>query len=117
MILRYEVEYVVEGGRLASAPPSLTYPEGVWVLSVPDELKGILGDEKAKVSVSLGHKIGGPHYSSVSLYVSVSLTCDQSEDSVTKAKEIATESTMSFIDEYLPGCYEHLTRLVGDIVT
>jgi hypothetical protein len=84
-------------------------------MTMSDPVKKVLGDGKARVSVSLAHKVGGPHYSSVSLSVNVSLSCGQDTDNVEEARELALAMATEFIEVNLGACYEHLTTLVGEV--
>jgi len=115
--LRYEVEYEVNGVLLADAPASLGGPEGLVDMSMSDDVKKVLGDEKAHVGVSLTHKIGGPQYSSVGLNVYVNLTCGQDEDTVIEAQNQALSLAMEFIELNIGACYKHLLRIVDEVVT
>ena len=84
-----------------------------------DSLKALLGNGKARVSVSLSEKISGPvGYSSVSTNVSVTFSCNQDEDTVNAASAAAFEQAVAVTDEIFPKAMQlleaHLQRYVQD---
>lgn len=80
-----------------------------------DEYKSLVGDGGAKVSVSVGEKVGAPQYSSVSLMCSVSMVCDQDTAVISKAQTAAFEECVAFIDAHVDVAYDmleiHVNRL------
>lgn len=67
-----------------------------------DKFKELLGDGSARVSVGVDEKFNGPSgtYSSVSLRVNVTLTCDQAEKVIDKAAEEALNVGLGFLDKH-----------------
>lgn len=66
-----------------------------------DRLKKLLGDCQARTSVSVSEKVSGPDYSSVSMNVTVTLSCDQSDKALAEAQEIALSECLVFIDAHI----------------
>jgi hypothetical protein len=62
-----------------------------------DTAKSLVGDGEAKVTVSLTLKEGA--YGDYSAFTSVTLTCDQSLETLEKAHELATGLASMFISE------------------
>lgn len=73
-----------------------------------DKFKVLVGDALSRVSVSVSEKISGPSYSSMSISVTVTLTCDQSEKILAESRELALGECLGFIDTQLAdlqGCF------------
>lgn len=65
-----------------------------------DEYSEIIGDGKAKLSMGLGEKIGGPYgYSSVDVRVNVTLTCNQDEKTLADAAHLAFKECIAVLDD------------------
>lgn len=73
-----------------------------------DKYKQLLGDMQARVSMSVDEKIGGPGYSSVGVHAAVTLSCNQDEESIKKASELAFAEAMRLVDEKVVYTYEVL---------
>jgi hypothetical protein len=89
-----------------------TYKETYYM---KDEFKTILGDGQARVSVGLDEKIGGRNYSSAAVRVNVTLSCDQSADTIKKATEMAFNTAAEFLDTHLPPAVRLLDQHISDI--
>lgn len=93
---------------------NLTWEATMQHTKAKETFSQFAGDGKAKVSISLSEKIGGPQYSSVSVMVTVSLTCNQDEETINKAAGAAHTHTISLLDSYiedaLDGLHAHLER-------
>ena len=75
-----------------------------------DKYKAIMGDCSARVTVGLDESIGGPYgYSNAKIRVSVTLSCDQSEESMEKAKRYALDECLTFIEDRIGTSYKQLT--------
>jgi len=62
----------------------------------------VYGNGAARVSVGLGEKIGGPYgYSSVDVRVNVTLTCNQDEETLTRAAHLAFRECVSVTDDII----------------
>lgn len=80
-----------------------------------DRFQSIRGDQGAKVTVSLTERIGGPYgYSQVSLGVTVSLQCHQSEDMILRAETMALEESMEFLDSNFGTAHQLLVKHLGE---
>lgn len=84
-----------------------------------DELKALVGDGQARVSVSLSEKMSGPYgYSSINVSVTVTMNCDQSVEYVRKAEEAALQECLGFLDTAVDTGYasltSHLARYIKD---
>jgi len=65
-----------------------------------DHMKALLGDGNARVTVGVDEAMGGPYgYSSVKVRVSVTLSCDQNAESVTKAQQICFDQCTNFVED------------------
>lgn len=95
----------------------LTWEMTMQNKKVHDQFKNLIGDGYGKVSVSLSEKIDGPGYSNTTVYVSVSLACDQSKGGIEAALGAAHDEAFAFldahIDEAVHRLHHHLQRL-GD---
>lgn len=70
-----------------------------------DKFKQLIGDANARTSVSVSARMGGPYgYSSVSVNCSVTLTCNQDDDTIQEAKMAAFQEAFGFIDVAMPQC-------------
>lgn len=82
-----------------------------------DALTALAGDGKAKVEVTLSEKIGGPQYSSLGIYVTVTLSCNQDTGTVHKASTEAHHIASALLEEYveagIPVLFNHIDKL-GD---
>lgn len=67
-----------------------------------DKFKELLGDGQARVSIGMDERIAGPHYSSVSIRVNISVNCNQSAETIEAATELLSDEAMA----YLEGHYE-----------
>ncbi len=67
-----------------------------------DAFKGLLGDAQARVSIGLDEKFPGPSgtYSSVGIRISVTVSCDQSKESIDKTTELAFDYASDFLDRH-----------------
>ncbi len=64
-----------------------------------DTLTAYLGDERARVRITLEERLSRPGtYSSVSLHCTVELTCGQTKKAVDATKDLALAECMTFID-------------------
>lgn len=115
VILEYTIEYNINGELRADAPASLEYPEGLIMMDDTDEVQEILGDEKAQVGISMSHKLGGPHYSSVSIHASVRLRCGQNAELIERANVVALDIVSTFVGEYSTQCYDHLLNVLNGL--
>jgi hypothetical protein len=86
-----------------------TYTE---IENLRDKYKVLLGDGQARVSLGVDERVSGPHgtYSSVSVRVSVTLSCDQSEEGISKASDLAIRKASSLLDQHLPIAVRKLRR-------
>jgi hypothetical protein len=100
--LRIHVLVLVYDRRGNSLDP---YPIEV---NMADSIKEVLGDGKGEVSMGLSKKIGGPQYSSVSLYVNVKLRCGQDEASIQQAQRLAMDEVLLAMDEHFDNAVELL---------
>lgn len=80
-----------------------------------DEYRDILGDGSARVSVSLGEKVGGPYgYSNVMINVTTTLGCNQDEETVARAHALAFQQNVQVLDDHFQTAYQlleaHLSR-------
>lgn len=80
-----------------------------------DALAALAGDSKARVEVTLSEKIGGPSYSSLGVYVTVTLTCNQDQSTVFKASTEAHHVASALLEEYIeagiPVLFNHIDKL------
>jgi hypothetical protein len=82
-----------------------------------DKFRQLIGDSGARVSISVSERIGGPYgYSSVSVNVTVTLSCDQNVATVREAEQQAFQEAAGFADENIEKAYAmleaHLEKLV-----
>lgn len=75
-----------------------------------DEYKKIIGDGNARVSVTLSERIGAEHYSSCSVSATVTLTCNQDQETIQRAEKMALNEGLAFLDEHVPVAWELLTQ-------
>ncbi len=80
-----------------------------------DALVALAGDGKAKVEVTLSEKVGGPQYSSLGVYVTVTLSCNQDSGTVhaasTEAHHIASALLEEYIEAGIPVLLNHIDRV------
>jgi len=79
-----------------------------------DRLKALVGDGLARVSVSVSEKVSGPDYSSMSISVTVTMTCDQNEKTVATAREEALGECLTFLDAQLADVQTCFLKAVDD---
>lgn len=77
-----------------------------------DALASLLGDGKAKVEVTLSDKVGGPAYSSTTVYVTITLSCNQDEKTVMRAASEAQTMAASLLSEYIEDASKTLLHRV-----
>lgn len=107
--LRAEVTVVDRTGKIAFVDDvPFNFVETQYMPSNKDKYKTLLGDTNAKVSVGLSVKLSGVGYSSASISVNVSLSCDQTEDTVARAKGFALDECAAFIEAHAPGVTDML---------
>lgn len=75
-----------------------------------DDFKKLLGDAQARVSIGMDEKIAGPHYSSVSIRINITASCDQKTDVIREMQELLTKEAMA----YLEGHYEVAVERLRD---
>lgn len=65
-----------------------------------DEFKQLLGDAQARVSIGVDERFSGPSgsYSSVSVRVNITLSCDQSQAKIDAATKMAFDYASGFLD-------------------
>lgn len=74
-----------------------------------DKYKVILGDAGARVSASLGERMGGSRgFSSVSMNATVTLNCNQDSKTIPKAYSMAFAEAKAAIVEFFPEAMELL---------
>lgn len=78
---------------------------------LPDS-KDIVGDGKARIRAVVENKIGGPGYSSVVVGVSVELSCEQSDEAIRRAIDVAHNTCLSLIDDHVDHTYNQLLSAV-----
>jgi hypothetical protein len=112
--LRAEVTLIDRRGQIAIIDGEpFSFVETLYMPTNKDKYKTLLGDTNAKVSVGLSVKLSGAGYSSASISVNVSLSCDQTEDTVTRAKDFALEECAGFISAHGPSITQMLDALAG----
>lgn len=67
-----------------------------------DEFKALLGDAQARISIGLDERFSGPSgtYSSASVRVNVTLSCDQSKEKIEQATQMAFDYASDFLDRH-----------------
>lgn len=107
-MLEWSVKLVAFGQPIATIPFGLDSLDGSIVgMDVLDtDCAQMVGDGMARVSVSASQTMGLPNYGSAKLSVTVTLTCDQSDDSVRLVQEKALYLCGEFLNEHFPACYE-----------
>ena len=73
-----------------------------------DEFKKILGDGNARTSITVSERVGAEHYSSCSISCTVTLTCNQDKATIERAKEMALNEGLAFLDENIPVAWNML---------
>lgn len=90
-----------------------TYEE--TIILAKDKFKQLLGDNNARVSISVSSKMGGPYgYSAVSVNCSVTLSCNQDDETIQKAKMMAFQEDISFLDETMGHCMRLLNAQLAE---
>jgi hypothetical protein len=78
------------------------------IMASKDEYKQLLGDAQARVSIGMDEKIAGPHYSSVSIRVNITVSCDQETESIRRAQEMLTKEAMAYLEGHYEQAMERL---------
>lgn len=78
------------------------------VMHSKDEFKQLLGDAQARVSIGMDEKIAGPHYSSISIRVNITVSCDQTTESIRRAQEMLTKEGMAYLEGHYEQAVERL---------
>lgn len=78
------------------------------VMSNKDDFKQLLGDAQTRVSIGMDEKIAGPHYSSISIRVNITVSCDQSTDTIRRAQEMLTKEGMAYLEGHYEQAVERL---------
>lgn len=66
-----------------------------------DKYKALIGDGQMRVSIGVDEKIGGPHYSSVSVRVNITASCDQNADTARALQEELFQDAQIFLDGHI----------------
>lgn len=75
-----------------------------------EKYKDLLGDGNARVSIGMDERIAGPHYSSVSIRVNISINCDQTESSIKEASDLLTKEAMAYLEGHYEVAVERLRQ-------
>lgn len=102
---------------LDSEGASVSYKRSV--VRTKDEIKMLIGDANARVSVSLSETVPGPYgYSNLKVSVTVTLNCDQNQKTIEQAENAALQECIAFLDTSVDTGYalltSHLKRHLGD---
>lgn len=108
-LLEATVEAFDQHGNLIEKVNDQQVSRKVQLMRQNDQMKALMGDGQARVSIGLDEHIGGPYgYSGVKLRVNVTIACDQNVDTVTKAQGLALDQCMSFIEDNIKVTYDLL---------
>jgi hypothetical protein len=98
-VIEANIEIIDNDGMVIVEVDGQPASRKVQIMRQNDKYKAIMGDTQAKVNVNLSESIGGPYgYSNAKISVSVTLTCDQSTDSVQKAQQYCLDECVEFIE-------------------
>lgn len=79
-----------------------------------DDVSAVLGDGQAEIAMGISEKIGGPGYSSVSLYVNVKLRCGQTDAHIRAAQELAMREVVIAMDTHFDTAVGVLKKALRD---
>lgn len=83
----------------------------IQAMRTNDKYKALMGDGNARVNVGVDESIGGPYgYSSVKIRVSVTLSCDQNEETVKQAERACLDECLVFIEDNVGAAYAMLSN-------
>lgn len=104
------VEMIVNGQVIRYVGDELaTYTETIYM---KDKFKELIGDGNARPNISVHEKVNGPSgtYSSISISAGLTLSCDQSSDSIQKGYDLAYDEVVAALDKRLPNSVKMLHR-------
>lgn len=108
-IIEGTVELFDADGVLVEMVDGAIASKRVKIVRQNDQMKAIMGDGQARVSVGVDEGIGGPYgYSSVKVRVHVTLACDQNAETVTKAQQLCFDQCTGFIEDTIGVAHDML---------
>jgi hypothetical protein len=84
-------------------------------MTTKDEFKKMLGNAQARVSIGMDEKIAGPHYSSVSIRVNITASCDQSAEVIRDMQELLTKEAMTYLEGHYEAAVERLRQHIDHL--
>lgn len=96
-------------------------PEGCMTHTIAkkDKYEELLGRGEGRISVTLGETLPGPiGYSSIKVSVTITLTCQQDSETMAKARGLAFEEGIDFLDTYCDKAVQvlgaHIDRVLSE---